>query len=122
MEKHILNSVIIFKVPLTLAEFSKMSVACSCDIAKASEKVDLYLVSVAVEALEPLGVNIFLATVLIFFTELFIVREKVNISVLVTVPEAVRTAAPPTSVRCIRKTLSERYGFGLPVRIAVWGL
>ena len=81
MEEHIFNSVIVFKVPFTFAEFCKVSVACCCNVAEASEKVDLYLVSIAVETLEPLGVNIFLATVFILFAELFIVWEKVNISV-----------------------------------------
>ena len=58
-----------------------MSVACGGNITEAAEKVNFNLVSIAVKALKPLGVNILSASVLIFFTELSVIREKVNISV-----------------------------------------
>ena len=58
-----------------------MSVTCCGNITEATEKVNFYLVSITVKALEPFGINIFLVAVLVLFTELLIVREKVNISV-----------------------------------------
>ena len=58
-----------------------MSVACGGNITEAAEKVNFNLVSIAVKAFKPLGVNILSASVLIFFTELSVIREKVNISI-----------------------------------------